>query len=155
VLLPGAVGALATVLVVNGLPRRRKQVLLAGGLLVLLAAGFWAYRTFRQAVRPEMTNRDALHQLMSWFTFAQGSLVPSHWMTLGLQAAARGQWLHPRGGTVYYLALGWSTGLAVYLLAAWTARHLYRRGYNRVATGGALRKRYGGHQLDDLLTSAL
>src|SRR5262249_20702246 len=99
----------------------------------------------------DLGNRDALHQLMGWFTFAQGPLVPSHWMTAGLQAAARGHF----GKTGYYLALIWSNGLALYLLAAWIARHLYRRGFNRVATGGALRKRYGGLWLDDLLTATL
>jgi ABC-2 type transport system permease protein len=155
VLLPGSLGAFLTLVVINALPNRRKQVLIAAGLLVAAAAGFLAHRTMRQAVRPDIANRDALHQLMGWFTFAKGPLVPSHWMTEGLQAAARGQFFHPKGGTVYYLALVWSTGLAVYLLAAWTARHLYRRGYNRVATGGTLRKRYGGLWLDDLLTAGL
>ncbi|HMF14741.1 MAG TPA: hypothetical protein VKE94_20640 [Gemmataceae bacterium] len=155
VLLPGALGAVATLLVVNCVPQRRRQVLIAAGLLVLAAAGFWGYRTFLQASRPEITNRDAVHQLMGWFAFARGPLVPSHWMAAGVQAAARGQWLQPKGGTVYYLALVWSTGLAVYVFAAWTARHLYRRGYNRVATGGALRKRYGGAWLDDLLARSL
>jgi ABC-2 type transport system permease protein len=151
VLLPGALGAFLDLVVVNALPNQRKQVLIAAGLLVVLAAGLWSYRTFRQAVRPDMANRDALHQLMGWFTFAQGPLVPSHWMTAGLQAAARSRF----GDAGYFLALTWSWGLALYLLAAWTARHLYRRGYNRVATGGALRKRHGGLWLDDLLTAGL
>src|SRR5262249_28538100 len=114
-------------------------------------AGWFLFRAFRRAVNPEMGNRDALHQLMGWFTFAQGPLVPSHWMTAGLQAAARNH----LGKTGYYLALIWSNGLALYLLTAWTARRFYRRGFNRAATGGALRKRYGGRWLDNLLTAAL
>jgi ABC-2 type transport system permease protein len=151
VLLPGSLGALITLLVVNLVPKRRKQVLIASVSILAIVGGTYVYRTFRQAVRPETANRDALHQLMSWFTFAGGPLVPSHWMTAGLQAAAR----HRYSQATFYLALIWSNGLALYLLAAWTARHLYRRGYNRVATGGALRKRYGGAWLDDLLTRAL
>jgi ABC-2 type transport system permease protein len=43
----------------------------------------------------------------------------------------------------------------MYLLAAWTARHWYRRGYNRVATGGTLRKRYGGAWVDTLVAGLL
>src|SRR5262249_55314334 len=155
VLLPGSLGALVTLLVVNVVPKRRKQVLMASLLLFGLAASVWTYRTFRQAVRPEIGNRDALHQLMGWFAFAQGALVPSHWMTKGLQEAARGQFVRPHGGAIYYLALVWSWGLALYLLAAWSARHLYRRGFSRVATGGALRRRYGGVWLDDLLSRLL
>ena len=138
-------------LVVNAVPKQRKQALVATVLLIAAAAGFWLYRAFREAIRPDMANRDALHQLMGWFTYAQGPLVPSHWMSLGLQAA-RASHFGPAG---FYLALMWSWGLALYLAAAWAARHLYRRGYNRVATGGALCKRYGGHWLDNLLAAAL
>jgi ABC-2 type transport system permease protein len=155
VLLPGSLGALVTVLVVNGVPKQRRQVLIAAVVLCGLAVGFFLYRAFHQAVRPELANRDALHQLMGWFAFTKGPLLPSHWMAAGLQAAASGQFVSPKGGAVYYLALVWSWGLALYLVAAWTARHLYRRGFNRVATGGALRKRYGGQWLDDLLNSTL
>ena len=34
-------------------------------------------------------------------------------------------------------------------------RTLYRRGFNRVASGGSLRRRYGGHWLDRVLTAPL
>jgi ABC-2 type transport system permease protein len=151
VLLPGSLGALLCMLVVNVVPKRRKQVFMASALVLAVVASLFLYRAFRQAIRPEMANRDALHQLMGWFAFAQGPLMPNHWMTAGLQAAARGQ----VGKAGYYLALVWSNGLAVYLLAVWAARHLYRRGYNRVATGGTLRKRYGGAWLDGLVAGAL
>jgi ABC-2 type transport system permease protein len=152
VLLPGSLGALVTVLLVNTIPKRRKQVLLLTALVLIVAAGLVAYRAFRRAAGPGLTpSRDALHQLMGWFAFAQGRVMPNHWMTAGLQSAARGHY----GKSGYYLALIWSWGLALYLLAAWTAKKLYRRGYNRVATGGEMRKRYGGHRLDYFLSSTL
>jgi ABC-2 type transport system permease protein len=68
-------------------------------------------------------------------------------MTRGLQAAARGD----LADAAYPLALLWANGLMLYLAAAWTARRLYRRGFNRLATGGAIRKRYGGGRLDRLV----
>jgi ABC-2 type transport system permease protein len=37
------------------------------------------------------------------------------------------------------------------VLAAWVSARLYRRGYNRLATGGTLRRRYGGMWLDRAL----
>jgi ABC-2 type transport system permease protein len=152
VLLPGSLGALIIVLVVNAVPKRRRQVLILLAFVLAVAGGLLMYRAFRQATRPDnMVNRDSLHQLMGWFTFAQGLLMPNHWMTGGLQSAARGYY----GKSLYYLGLIWSWGLAFYLLAAWTAKHLYRRGYNRVATGGELKKRYSGRWLDDLLAAAL
>lgn len=151
VLLPGSLGALVSLLVVNLVPKQRKQVFIAAILVLVLAVGLFLYRTFRQAVRPDLANRDALHQLLGWFTFAQGPLVPSHWMTGGFQAAARGRF----SKASYYLALVWSNGLAMYLMAAWTAKHLYRHGYNRVATGGTLRKRYGGTWIDSMAAGLL
>jgi ABC-2 type transport system permease protein len=152
VLLPGSLGALVTVLLVNTIPKKRKQVLILAALVVIIAGGLLLYRAFRRAVGPQQNiTRDTLHQLMGWFAFAQGTVMPNHWMTAGLQAAARGHY----GKSGYFLALIWSWGLALYLLAAWTAKRLYRRGYNRVATGGELRKRYGGQWLDDMLSRVL
>src|SRR5262249_37997543 len=119
VLLPGSLGALISLLVVNLIPKQRKQVLLVSLVLLAAIAGLFLYSAFGQAMRPDLANRDALHQLMGWFTFAQGPLVPSHWMTAGFQAAARGYF----GKAGYYLALVWSNGLAMYLLSAWTAKH--------------------------------
>jgi len=72
-------------------------------------------------------------------------------MTRGLQATAR----QDLAGAGYYLALLWSNGLFFYVVTAWTAARLYRRGYNRVATGGSLRRRYGGAWLDRLLSAPL
>jgi ABC-2 type transport system permease protein len=45
----------------------------------------------------------------------------------------------------------WSNGLFCYLLATWAAGRLYRRGFNRVATGGDLRRKHGGAWMDNLL----
>src|SRR5262249_46659132 len=96
------------------------------------------------AARVHDWDRDALYTLIGRFTFSQTPFYPSHWMAEGLQAAAQGRW----GSTLYYLALIWSNGLLFYVLSAWASTRLYRRGFNRMATGGSLRKRYGGGYLD-------
>ena len=49
----------------------------------------------------------------------------------------------------------WANGLFAYVLATAVARGLYRRGFNRIATGGGLRKRYGGGWMDRLLAGGL
>ena len=74
-------------------------------------------------------------------------LVPVQWISLGLMAAAVGE----PDTMVYYLALVWSNGLMLYLGTVWLARKLFRRGFNGVATGGTLRKRYGGGWIDNAL----
>ena len=150
VLLPGSLGALFCLLIVSYVPRQRKQVLLVCALLLVVICSAWVYRLSRSA-RAAMVNPDALQRFLGRLTFAQGPLLPSHWMVRGLEAAARGD----IAGAVYPLALVWSNGLFLYVLAAWTARRFYRHSYNRLWTGGTLRRRYGGHWLDHALTTTI
>jgi ABC-2 type transport system permease protein len=150
VLLPGSVGALCCLLIVTYVPRRRKQVLVLAGLVVLAAAGLWAARLalFRTA---NIGSRDWVNELLGQFTVLQSVWLPARWMSQGLQAATGGD----VEGTLYYLALVWSNGLFLYLAAAWAAARLYRQAYNRVATGGTLRRRYGGGWMDRCLSGLL
>jgi ABC-2 type transport system permease protein len=153
VLVPGSTGALLCMLIVNYVPHKRKQVLLAAGLVVLVLGSFWCYRVLRSArhVLDGEPGADALEQLLGQLTFAQGPLVPSHWMADGLAAAARGEMI----AAAYPLALVWSNGLFLYVMAAWASARLYRRGYNRLATGGTLRRRYGGLWADRVMSGLL
>src|SRR5262249_27665582 len=131
-------------------PQHRKHVLLVTGLFILAFVGIWIYRV-NYALQVEILNRDIIQQFYGQIAFARGPLTPSHWMTRGLQAAARAD-LAEAG---YRLALIWSNGLFGYILATWLAGRLYRRGYNRMATGGSLRRRYGGLWLDRLLSASV
>ncbi|HLW65648.1 MAG TPA: hypothetical protein VKS79_10040 [Gemmataceae bacterium] len=152
VLLPGSLGSIACLLLVNLLPQRRKQALTVFAVLFLVFIG-WRAAVIAMAARDSLNsgNRDSLQNLFAQFEFARSPFAPSHWMTQSLQAAARGD---PQSVTLP-VALIWSNGLFAYLLAAVSARYLYRRGYNRIATGTELRKRYGGHWLDKTAMSAL
>jgi ABC-2 type transport system permease protein len=142
-LVPGSVGAIACFVVVNITPQRRKQVLAGLVLLLVLVIVWWSYETLRE-IRNPRSDRDALSWLDARFAFTRAPLMPSHWMTRGLQAAARGD----LAAAFYPLALLWANGLMLYLGAAYTARRFYRRGFNRLATGGAIRKRYGATRVD-------
>jgi ABC-2 type transport system permease protein len=142
-LVPGSVGAIACFLIVNVTPQRRRQVLAGVIVLAVLGGLYWTYETF-QEVRNPRSNRDALAWLDARFAFSRAPAMPSHWMTRGLQAAARGD----LAGATYPLALLWANGLMLYVTAAYAARRLYRRGFNRIATGGAIRRRYGATRLD-------
>ncbi|MFL5341493.1 MAG: putative ABC transporter permease subunit [Gemmataceae bacterium] len=152
VILPGALGSLACFLIVNFLPQRRKQVLVLLGGLLLLAVGWWGFNVLHSSAGLLKDSgedlRNDLTNLLGQFQFAHSPLVPSHWMTQGLLAAARGDEIE----AARPLALIWSNGLFAYLLATVAARSLYRRGFNRIATGSSLRKRYGGGWLDNRLT---
>jgi ABC-2 type transport system permease protein len=157
VLLPGSLGSLAALLVVNFVPRRRKQVVVLAVVGVLAFAGWWVWDAFqagRALAQPgdSSNQREAVTRLLDRFSFTQSVLMPTHWVAEGLRRAGQGR----VGAAAYNLGLVWSNGLFLYLLTAWAARRLYRRGYNRVATGGTLRRRYGGGAtLDRLVESAL
>jgi ABC-2 type transport system permease protein len=157
VLLPGSLGSLAALLVVNFVPRRRKQVVGLAVAALLAYGGWWVWDALhagRALAEPgDISNqREAVTRLLDRFTFTQSVLLPTHWVAHGLRRAGQGR----LGQALYYLGLVWSNGLFLYLLTAWSARRLYRRGYNRVATGGTLRRRYGGGAvLDRLLEAAL
>jgi ABC-2 type transport system permease protein len=150
ILIPGSLGAIACLLIVNYLPRRRKQMLVLLVLLVAIPAVWWGYST-ATAVQQEALNRDAVDRLFGRFELAKAPMLPTHWVGWGVLSAARGE----TDRTLYYLGLVWSNGLFLYLLTAWLAKKLYRRGFNRVSTGGDLRKNWGGHWLDRLLERSL
>jgi ABC-2 type transport system permease protein len=150
ILLPGSLGGLACLFIVNFVPKRRKQMLVLGCLAVVALLGVWGFEIFR-ASRPTAWGSEAVNVLLDRFAFTRSRLAPSHWVARGLRAAGRGNTKE----TLYNLALVWSNGLFLYLLTAATAKQLYRRGYNRLSTGGDLRRKYGGQWMDRLLDASL
>lgn len=146
VLLPGSIGALCCLLIVNFMPRHRKQALVSIIIFLVLCLAVWVY-SLQPATWSDQWNPDFIRRLLGQISFAQGPLAPNHWMSRGLLASARGD----LRVASYCLALVLSNGLFLYLMMAWLAGRLYRRGYNRVATTGLFRRRYGGVWMDALL----
>ncbi len=129
VLIPGSVGAIVCLLVVNFFPRHWRQlgIVLAGILGVAL---WWTFR----GMAPRTLDREWFDKFLSDLTSLQSELSPPHWVAAGLKAAATGQPLLAG----YYLVLVWSQGLFLYLVAAWLGKRLFRRGMDRLITGGTL-----------------
>ena len=93
-----------------------------------------------KAISDSYGEREAIHVLLGRFNFCAWHL---RCQRLGgrrpaLLAAANST--KPSSNS----RLVWSNGLFFYLVAAVRRRPLYRRGYNRMATGGDIRRRYGG-----------
>ncbi len=157
ILLPGSLGSITCFLIVNFLPHRRRQVLTVALLVVAIGAIAWAVFVALDTSRLFTSNtsrrevRDGLQELFGQFEFARSKFAPSHWMTESLLATARGD----LNSAVSPVALIWSNGLFAYLIATVIARRLYRRGFNRIATGGNLRKRYGGGWMDRMIMRVL
>src|SRR5262249_478044 len=102
ILLPASVGALSVMLIVNFLPKHRRQVLFWAIAMTVLGGSYVAYQTI--SFSPVYNwDREMLNRLLDRFSFTQSVFVPSHWMTRGLQAAGRGA----LGRSLYYMALVW------------------------------------------------
>ncbi len=149
-LLPGSLGALLALLVVNYMPNRRKTILVLSVVAVLAGLGWWLWgviaegREMAASTEPASETAGAILNRVS-FTAALG--MPSAWVARGLNAAARAD----LPNAAWYLAVIWANGGFAYLVVTWLAGLLYRRGYNRVATGGDLRRRHGNALLDRML----
>jgi ABC-2 type transport system permease protein len=147
VLLPGSLGAVICLAIVNLLPQRRKSALIVFFMVIGAVASIWIYRAIVLA-QEAARSRDSLQSLFDMFAITQSEFNPGHWVSTGLMAAARGN----IDGIMLPLALLWSNGLMLYLVAAWGAGRWYRRGYNRIATGGDLRRKRRGTWPDQLLS---
>jgi len=148
VLLPGSVSALAALLLVRLMPRNRRQfvTILILGLVTLGAV--WLVRLGYSARHTLATGGRELDELIGQFDLIRSGFAPNHWMTRGLMAAARGDLLE----ALIPLALVWSNGLVVYLVAAFAAKRLYRTAFDRHAGGGRGKKIYRTSVLDRIMS---
>jgi ABC-2 type transport system permease protein len=151
ILMPGSLGAVACLLLVNIVPRYRGQVLAGLGALLVGGLLYWVISRIRDAPPLGTLSRTWFEEVLSDLSLFGGRLVPFHWIARGLKQSALGRPIE----MLYYLALVWSNGLFAYIATLWLARHLYRRGLSRVASGGALRRRYGGGWMDAIFDRLL
>ena len=145
VLIPGSLGSGAAIIVANVFPRRQKTVLavaVTGVLIVIVLLGIRLWRT-----PGEPLGSDWLGSMLGRLAFCQNPLWPSRWMSAGLLASAKGQWSQ---AGFHLMVLSAHAALG-YLVAAVTARDLYRRGYSRVQGGRTSRRRRGLGFLDTLV----
>jgi ABC-2 type transport system permease protein len=147
VLLPGSVSALGCLLLVRYMPRNRKQFFTVVALVALVLLGAWGVRTARAARHSLVSGGRELDDLIGQFDLIRSGVAPSHWMTRGVLAAARGDVAE----TLAPLALVWSNGLLVFVIAAATAKRVYRTGYDRLAGSGRGKKVFRESPLDRLM----
>lgn len=151
VLMPGAIGAVACLLLVNLLPRHRWQLLAGLIAVMVLSLIGWGYYAYRQSLVSTPGTRLWFENLLNELAILDARMLPFHWVARGLKAAA----LYEPKEMAYQLALVWSNGLFTYLLTLLVARRLFRRGFSRVASGGTLIRRYGGGWLDAIVSRAI
>ncbi len=92
VLLPGSISALLCLLIVNFVPRRRKQVLVLFIVLFIAVTGWFIYHLVaegRTAARAGDAIVETASNLLNRISFARSPWLPSAWVARGLQAAGR------------------------------------------------------------------
>lgn len=132
--LPGCVGALACLLVARYLPRKRKHVFAALGIVVLATVAWLGWNLWLR-FRMNAAGRAWLTGLVEQMTSFDVLLLPSQWITKGLLAAS---FHDPQGPTdaLFQLALLAANAGVCYLATAFLFRKLYRTAYDRVHTEG-------------------
>lgn len=143
--LPGAIGALACLLIVHFFPRQRKQALGAIAVLVLAGVIAWVFSA-ASGTQGDSISGDWLRKLVGHLQPAQMPFLPSLWMTRGLMAGATGEF----ADAGFHLLLLWSNALFFHLLSAWVAGRVYREAYSQVASTSGPRRKYGLHWSDRL-----
>jgi ABC-2 type transport system permease protein len=146
VVLAGAASAIICLAIVNFFPQRRKEALIALLGAIGLAFGYWLFRVLL-LTRESFQARSAIDKIFSMFAVASSPGSPSRWLSHGLIAQARDDF----AASLFPLCLLWSNALFSYLIAAYAAKKLYRRGFNRLSQGAASRKVYGSHWLDGVM----
>ncbi len=132
ILIPGSLGALGCLVFVNFFPRHRKQILTFLLLILVVLIAWWAYSQVFASARRMLNDADALTDFFGSFNLLRTRFSPASWMAEGIVATAKGN----HYDALYYLTLIWSNGLFLYVVTTATAKKLYRRGYNLLASGG-------------------
>ena len=115
--MPGSLGGLACLLIVNLLPRHRRQILIGIGIVAVIGSCIWTILWAGEARELGVGTRTWFESLLYEMSFLGGSLVPFHWMSRGIKYAAVGD----AGKMAYNLGLVWSNGLFLYLVTVWLA----------------------------------
>lgn len=149
VLLPGSVSAALCLLLMRYMPRNRRQFFLLVGLVFAVLGMIWVYRVGIGLKKTFASNGRELNDLIDQFDLLRSAFAPSHWMTRGVMAAARGEF----AGALLPLAQVWSNGLVLFVVATWIAKRVYRTAYDRFAGSGRGKKIYKTSRLDRLMES--
>lgn len=149
VLLPGSISAALCLLLVRYMPRNRRQFFAIIAAVILVLGIIWLYRVGIHLKNSIASSGRDLNDLIGQFDLIRSGFTPSHWMTRGVMAAARDDFV----GALVPLAQVWANGLVLFVLATWIAKKVYRPAYNRLAGSGRGKKIYKPSRLDRLMES--
>lgn len=129
-LIPGSIGSILCLLMVNFLPKGRALVVFLAIVIPIVLGFSWVGFTLRGLRQGDIQmGEDLLQKTLGQVQVASLPVLPSYWISRGLRAAAFGD----ASASLYHLGLIWTHGAFIYLIAALTARLFYRRGVDRLS----------------------
>ena len=126
-LLPGGIGVMTTISLVNLVPAKRAKGTLVVLFILLLAA---LYLFFRFLQPEKLVNPEKFSELVDYLAMLRlptSPFLPSHWATRSLFPLLKGRF----DDSMFYFLLLLSTGLMSVLVGSWVCRPLYYRGWSR------------------------
>jgi ABC-2 type transport system permease protein len=126
-LIPGGVGVMISMSLVNLVPARRAKGVLVV-LFVLFLAGLYLFFRFLQPEK--LVNPEKFSELVDYLAMMRlptSPFLPSHWATRSLFPLLKGRF----DDSMFYFLLLVSTGLMSVLAGSWVCRLLYYRGWSR------------------------
>lgn len=133
--IPANIGALVCVLVVSWLPRRRRQFLIMGIVVILAIMAWIGWSAFH--VHPQVFSSGWFRDLGDKMAYTQQRFLPSYWLCAGLLEAEQNQLypeliVQPWSESLMYLAVLISNALMCQLIAVKIAGVRVRPSFQRL-----------------------
>ncbi len=148
--IPGSLGAIAALVVVRWLPRRKARALAIGlaTAAAVLAAGTLVARLATGRAETDLLTPGWFQEMLDRLRFSETRLLPSWWLSSGLLEAAQAG-VDTEGGraataeSFKFLSLTLSNALLLHQIALWLSTRLYRAAYHSLHSdlSGAKRPR--------------
>ena len=123
VLIPAALGAIITMLLVRIFPRIRVQTMIALGVMALSGFFYYMVQILRQARVAEDTPIAAFFESMNRM---QSHLLPNYWASEGLFAVGRQDF----SSAAFWWLMSVSTAMMLLLVASWVAERIFYPGWS-------------------------
>lgn len=124
-LIPGAAGAIATMLFAALIPAKRSRAFMVAALVIGMAVMMIAARSAGLSQMIQTRDFTDFKQTLKLLEVGSVQFSPNTWIAEGTFAASRGDW----SGLFYWMAVLLSTGLFLLQLCLWLVKPLYYRGW--------------------------
>jgi ABC-2 type transport system permease protein len=133
--IPASIGAMICVLVVSWLPRRRRQFMIIGVVLILAVMAWIGWTAFD--IDRQVFSSGWFRDLGDKMAYTQQRFLPSYWLCAGLLEAEQNQayaefMIQPWSESLMYLALLVSNALMCHLVSVKIAGSRVRPSYQRL-----------------------